>query len=70
MTRDNDPDQELFLAWDDTCIDIFRSKLLKELSILDQLVTDRNRNSINESVSKFTVFMQNNSLSVYSENTG
>jgi hypothetical protein len=37
-SRDNDTDQELFLAWDDTRFDTFRSKLsMIDISVIDRL---------------------------------
>ena len=59
------PAQELYLAWDDLHIDTFRNKLLDNINTLHRLADNINNSPIEESVSGFTTFMQENAFSVF-----
>ena len=63
--REHNTGHDLFLAWDEAKIPTFREFLLDDISRLNQLTTNLLNNTINDTMSSFTLYMQENAFKVF-----
>ena len=65
QSRDNSKSHEPYLAWDHSQIDTFRESLMGNISRLNQLTTELQNNTIDDEISSFTLFMQDNAFKFF-----